>query len=228
MGLLAVVYILILGYMEASSKPTKKNVLRRSAGWEAYVYLASNGVSVIIGGMCIYFFGYLVSWIINWIIETISLCVFHSAFSTLAWSNEKIFSIKLFNEHPIYFHALIVAFFAWIVCEGQKGPNNSEDDYKSLMGLDGVLNIVIHAMQKDSFVKVSLKSRKVYIGFVVSEQFNNVDLENIMIIPFLSGYRDKDLLTLITNCNYMPMYEKNKFLDDNERPSQILCNCHLD
>lgn len=83
------------------------------------------------------------------------------------------------------------------------------------MGLDGVLNIVIHAMQKDSFVKVSLKSRKVYIGFVVSEQFNNVDLENIMIIPFLSGYRDKDTLTLITNCNYMPMYEKNQFLDIN-------------
>lgn len=215
MGLLAVVYVLILGYMGASSKPTKKNELRRSAGWEAYVYLASNGIGVMIGGMFIYFFGYILLYIVNWLTEAILLYIFDSAFSILSWLNKKIFSIELFDENPIYFHAIVVAFLSWLICEGQKKPNTSEDDYKALMGLDGVLNIVIHAMKKDSFVKVSLKSRKVYIGFVVSEQFNNVDLENIMIIPFLSGYRDNDTLTLITNCNYMPMYEKNQFLDIN-------------
>lgn len=215
MSLLVVVYALILGYMDASTKPAKKNELRRKVGWEAYVYLAYNGIGVIIGGIFIYLLFYIGLWILSWLLGVVASFIFSVNFNLLSWLNEIISNIRYFDNNPILFHALVVALLSWLICEGQKKPLTSEDDYKALMGLDGVLNIVIHAMKADSLVKVSLQSRKVYIGFVVSEQFNNVDLENIMILPFISGYREKDTLNLDANCNYMPMYEKNGFLDEN-------------
>ena len=79
-------------------------------------------------------------------------------------------------------------------------------------------------------VKISLKSRKVYVGIIQSEQFERVDLDNVVIIPFLSGYRDKDTLRIEFDCNYVAVYEKhviydNEFwLDDNNLPILILAS----
>lgn len=213
MSLLVVVYFLILGYIGVSSRPTKKNELRRSAGWEAYVYLAYNGIGVFLSGLIIYLLMCAITWLVSLPIEWILSFFLQSGFSIFSQVKSFIFNIELFRGNTNYIHVLFITIFSWIRCEGLKSRTPSLDDYKALKGLDGVLNIVVHAMHSNSFVKVSLKSRKIYIGLVVSEQFDNVDLDNIIIIPFLSGYRDKDTLNMVTNCNYMPMYEKNNFLD---------------
>ena len=61
-------------------------------------------------------------------------------------------------------------------------------------------------------MRLSLKSRKIYVGLIQSEQFERLDLENIVILPFLSGFRDKDSLSITFNHNYTDVYFKNQLI----------------
>ena len=61
-------------------------------------------------------------------------------------------------------------------------------------------------METGSYLKVSLKSGKVYIGAVLGEQFEHGDLDNITILPMESGYRTKETLYLTLDCDYKSVY----------------------
>lgn len=84
-----------------------------------------------------------------------------------------------------------------------------------LRSLDAILDIIIYASSEIKPVKISLKSRKVYVGVIVSEQFEHIDADNIVIIPYLSGHREKDTLVVNFDHNYLEVYKKN---NNNHQP----------
>ena len=215
MGLLIIMFVLVLGYRYATSVPYQKNILKRSVGWESYVYLAQHGIISILLGVIIFLFLMLVTLLIVLALEVVVLPYFDITINLTNKFRENI--ILLVNGEKDIFPYLLMtfatAYISWIVCEVRIQNDFSKDKYDFLKGSDGILNVVIQSLQSNSAVKVSMKSRKVYVGMVLGEQFENTDLGNILIIPFFSGYRDKDTLDLKLNCEYMPVYEKNKFID---------------
>lgn len=68
-------------------------------------------------------------------------------------------------------------------------------------------------MEEQTPVKISLKSKKVYVGIVYREQFEQLNFDNLAIIPMISSYRDKDTPIVTFDCNYSEVYKKHQIID---------------
>lgn len=58
-------------------------------------------------------------------------------------------------------------------------------------------NILLESVERGLLLLVTLKSRKVYVGMIDEARFNQLDTNTLVLIPFMSGYRDKDTLTFV-------------------------------
>ena len=94
-------------------------------------------------------------------------------------------------------------------CSVSLASRSAEEQRKEIRKQDAILNIIIDAAEQLHPVKISLKSRKVYIGLIQAEQFERPDLDDVTTIPFYSGHRDKDTLNIIFDSNYIKAYEKH-------------------
>lgn len=201
MGIFGVMFILALGYRYNVSVPHKNNILKRSSGWVSYVVLATDGIVSILLGLIAFAILSFLSLLISLFIEF-----------GFSWQVAEI-NLYLQSLLPLfsndYIKALICGLgllFAYLANEIRLRNNAFQTDYDELKSLDGVLKIIIHAMETGSYIKVSLKSGKVYIGAVLGEQFENGDLDNITILPMESGYREKETLRLTLDCDYKSVY----------------------
>lgn len=201
MGIFGVMFILALGYRYNMSVPHKNNILKRSSGWVSYVVLAIDGiVSILLG---------LIALTVIIFITFLAFLLFKYGIS---WQLSEI-SPLLHNLHSLSYNEylrtglfIMGVIFAYIANEIRLRNNAFLTDYEQLKSLDGVLKIIIHAMETGSYIKVSLKSGKVYIGAVLGEQFEHGDLDNIAILPMQSGYRTKETLHMTLDCDYKPVY----------------------
>ncbi|MEY1278382.1 hypothetical protein AB7080_20390, partial [Providencia rettgeri] len=50
--------------------------------------------------------------------------------------------------------------------------------------------------------------RKVYVGMVDGIRFEGMDINTLVLIPFMSGYREKDTLTFHVEHNYTDHYSQ--------------------
>lgn len=225
MAILLVLLILTLGYTYASSVPMEHNKLKRSDGWESYVYLAKHGLTLLIGAalraLIITVLLLLLLTLVEYILAKIGRTIYidvnnlYEAFK----SNNMLET----NVLTVWMATYLIVFLAW---QSILKILKNQGSYKHLDQLrkeDSVLNIIIESIIKNETVKISLKSRKIYIGLVHSEQFETLDLDNIVIIPFVSGYRDKNDLKMKLDCNYIPVYKKNGIV-----PSRNLNQEHME
>jgi hypothetical protein len=194
--------VLVVGYHYAHSLPSEKVNLKRSAGWETYVYLGFHGLRFLISALLIA----LVLWLPS--------CL---AFGFLDWISgwhtraffQKLVTYTLFDNIQLYH--IIVALFAWGICQSEIGKKIGQGNklvFENIKNYDGLLRLVIEAAAGQKPLRLSLKSRKVYVGLVTEEQFEAGDLDYVLIIPLLSGYRDKDKLDIFFDCSYISVYEK--------------------
>ena len=211
MAILLVLLILTLGYTYAVSVPSEHNKLKRSDGWESYVYLASHGLTLLIVTT------------LKTLVATIGDLLLLKALECILAKNGRTLYLNDFFEFLISTNFLeinavtifIMSFMGIFVAhECYEKIIRNQDSIKHLDQLrkeDSVLNIVIEAMLELKTVKISLKSGKIYVGLVQSEQFETLDLDTIVIIPFISGYRD-DKLRIIFDCDYLSVYRQNGIL----------------
>lgn len=215
MALLLILLILTLGYTYTVYVPSEHNKLKRSDGWESYVYLAKHGLTLLIlpifKTLVATFFASLLLVVLEFFLTKFGRTIH------VRGLYESLTSVNMLEVNAVtIFIAISIAIFMTIVIvhECYAKILENKDSYKHLDQLrkeDSVLNIVIEAMIENKTVKISLKSRKIYVGMIQSEQFETLDLDTIVIIPFISGYRD-DKLRIIFDCNYISVYEKNGIL----------------
>lgn len=210
MWVLLILVVLCLGYASSTSTPAGKATLKRSEGWGAYAHLGKNGLALLWQGVLITLvfivflyilatLGYLFLWL-EWIDKS------PYSYITLALSFDAYRGIKIYE--------LLVVFFAFSYHIDQLKKDKKKSDWViELKNQDAVLNLILEAAESMTPLRVSLKSRKVYIGLVESEQFERADLDNLVLIPYLSGHRDKDTLEMRIDHNYFFVYEKNKILE---------------
>ncbi len=194
-------FILALGHRYNMSVPHKNNILKRSSGWVSYVVLAIDGIVSILLGL-----------IALSVIIVITFLVLLLLKLGISWHLNEIYDLLQnllslsYNDYIRTGAFILGVIFAYIANEIRLRNNTFLTDYEQLKSLDGVLKIIIHAMETGSYIKVSLKSGKVYIRAVLGEQFEHDDLDNITILPMESGYRTKETLHLILDCDYKSVY----------------------
>lgn len=223
MALLIVLLVLVLGYYYATHIPSEQIKLRQSAGWETYVYLGFHGLRLILNGvmMCLILAAPLYAAL--WVFDGIAGW-FHFA-PDLSGAMVRFAKYKLFDDIQVYHIA--IALLALGDCKNRIKERNTEDWQQKIKHYDAMLRIVWQSMHTQVPIRISLKSRKVYVGVVSQEQFSNPESDYMLIIPFLSGYRDKDTLDIFFDCNYSSVYQKyglkyGLFDDDDLNKQEIL------
>jgi len=67
---------------------------------------------------------------------------------------------------------------------------------------NGFMRLFQKAATSSRMVSVTLSSKKVYIGYILSTPNLSPGEQFVGILPIVSGYRDKDTLRLVTTTNY--------------------------
>lgn len=194
-----IMLVLLMGYIEITSTPIGRVLLRKSQGWESYALLAKNGLKRLWRAA---------KWLLGLMVLLVGvLSILNILFDLNAFSRVREVFIQHSNLSFYIFLSMlfVLAFFF------EKRERNLDDDidkaWSSLQSQDGMLGLILDAAHLRQPLRVTLKSRKVYVGIIQSEQFERPDLDNIAIIPFLSGYRDKDTLSMTLDQNYYSVYQ---------------------
>lgn len=99
--------------------------------------------------------------------------------------------------------------------------NNKESIEKARQAIakDSKVDAMIFEAEKFGLlIMITLKSRKVYVGQILSGEIGNTDLKEISLIPILSGYRDKDTLTFKVEHDYSDYYAKENITESSSMP----------
>ncbi|WP_410685962.1 hypothetical protein [Avibacterium paragallinarum] len=217
MGVIFIMLILVLGYYYTTNYIPAKIALKKSTGWEAYVHLCKYGLEFVIQGsivaISIYLLLYVTSCLLN--LSAVLFSIDHSFELHKSALDYNILSLSYLNV-PMWL--ALVCFFSFAICKSdiKKKNENISQRYTDLGKSSGVLSVILESAITQIPVKISLKSKKVYVGIVDSEQFEQADIDNVTIIPYLSGYRDKDTLFIHFDCNYVDVYNKYKITIDGQ------------
>lgn len=195
--------ILILGYYYSSNYLPERFKLKRSTGWESYVLLGSHGIKFVVRGILLV----LVIWVFLYVFS------FFLNIPTYFGSNYQPFELQkylIMDILEVKAYSLLIAIGSILACQTELNKKKIDVPriHQEMSGANNIVSLLFSAMNSQIPVKVSLKSKKVYVGIVDGTQFSSADLENVVIIPYLSGYRDKDRLHIIFDCNYLPVYQK--------------------
>lgn len=245
MSAILIVCILVAGYYYLEKTPTEKIKFKRSNNWEAYVILVKHGLFYMMFGVLLtlillmlvgilllksdkFSIDFLFSYM-QLIYSKTSLGFWQVAggiLSTCAF----VFSLIYLVVREQWFNFLLIL-KSWLnnVWASNNDLSLNEDGgmsqslpkekrrlLKQLKNQDGLLWIALESMEKSTTVKISLKSKKIYVGLVHGEQFERMDFDNLIILPYLSGYRDKDTLRFVVNVNYADFYKQHGVFDSDK------------
>lgn len=138
MAVLFTMLVLVAGYHYARSLPSEKVNLKRSAGWETYVYLGFHGLRFLIQSLWVL----LLLWVSVYLILSTADWGFDS--SMRLWLQRQITRI-LFDDIQVY-HVLIAA-FAWALCQNEikgKIKRGNKLVFENIKNYDGLLRVVFY------------------------------------------------------------------------------------
>ena len=81
--------------------------------------------------------------------------------------------------------------------------------YNNVIKYNDMEIIISRAVRKAMPICFSLKSKKIYVGFIDSTIDPGEKRSDVRILPLLSGYREKDTNEIVFTTNYYQVYESN-------------------
>jgi len=131
---------------------------------------------------------------------------------------------KTILSYPMFFVLSMAAacFLAYVAGDvARKAIKNEEvrqAAYREMAAMDGIESLLVQAIDEDMLIFVTLKSRKVYIGYVAAPRIEHSHTQHLAIIPYISGYRDKDTLRYHEQHRYYELYlDKGIAIGQHER-----------
>lgn len=117
--------------------------------------------------------------------------------------------MSMFSTLTIIITILVSVVKAAEATRNNSDPQKRKEAFKEIARQSAIENIILESVDKGLLLLVTLKSRKVYVGMVDEARFNQLDSNTLVLIPFMSGYRDKDSLTFRVEHSYADYYVKN-------------------
>lgn len=227
MGPLILMVVLVCGFWYTQNHYQSRIKLARSDGWNAYFYVAMHGLKLAVQGVAVVFIFFLLLLLITFIVNHILFLWVIFDFDLYSWMTEiKIMSYPLF----FWLSLLMAGVMAW--AQGHNAKLALEDNekrqlaYREMAAQDGIEALLLQAIDEDKLIFVTLKSRKVYIGYVAAPRMEHHETQHLAIIPYISGYRDKDTLRYHEQHRYFELY-LSKNIDGVSVPLNIMHFRHV-
>lgn len=213
MGVLLLAFILVIGFLFTHNYPPARYRQQRSNGWDSYFHVAQWGLLFSAFGLLL---------LLLFVLLLNFLCFLLSIPALSPWLDYQIPYLGTWLVH-YEIHAVSVAWILALLLGGlaayavalhkkeqlENNDNEHMEAYCEVAKSDGLEELFYDAMVKGLMVLITLKSRKAYVGFVQKPRFMHSDTENVVIIPMISGYRDKDSLSFIARHSYIDYYQKH-------------------
>ncbi|MGV6392688.1 hypothetical protein ACVN7N_21830 [Escherichia coli] len=218
MGPLVIMVVLVCGFWYTENHYQSRIRHARTNGWTSYFYVAMHGCKFIVQGFAVIFALYIILWLFSLIIS-----LPHLIWPT--YGMKDIYSWLTVKEVMNY--PLLFAFSMGMSCllayaAGQNARKSLEKEevrqaaYREMASMDGVESLLVQAIDEDMLIFVTLKSRKVYIGYVAAPRIEHSHTQHLAIIPYISGYRDKDTLRYHEQHRYYELYLAKGITADSE------------
>lgn len=208
MGPLVIMVVLVCGFWYTENHYQSRIRHARTNGWTSYFYVAMHGCKFVIQGFGFILFIYLALLLISLLFSIPH--VFsprHATKDFYSWLTD-----NTLLEYPLFFAFSMAAScgFAYVAGDAARKSISSEPvrqaAYREMAAMDGVESLLVQAIDEDMLIFVTLKSRKVYIGYVAAPRIEHSHTQHLAIIPFISGYRDKDTLRYHEQHLYYQLY----------------------
>lgn len=206
------VIVLVCGYLYINSHIPSKILFRKSTGWQSYFQVALKGSINLITGC----FMLLMGWVFVFLVMLL--------FNVPHYFNPNLpiytFAYDFWDAHiagiGMPFVALVIATIACSLDESKRAEKELRDPaqrqkiFEEIARCSPVEAILLESLDSNQqlLISITLKSRKVYIGMVHEARLEDHDTDTVVIVPFLSGYRDKDTLTFVEEVNYADHYKE--------------------
>ncbi|MCS3401430.1 MULTISPECIES: hypothetical protein [Pantoea] len=205
-----IVIVLVCGYLYINSHIPSKHKFKKSTGWQSYFQVALKGSYYVFISFIILFVTWVLLLATMWLLNTPLLFTDKYKAFTYAYDILNVKFVGLSLPFVLLVATTALLSFAESKNEEKKLRNNDERLrlYKEIANANPIEAILLESMTSNQnlMVSISMKSRKVYIGIVHEARLEDHDTDTIVIIPFLSGYRDKDTLSFVEEVNYAEHY----------------------
>ncbi|MGY0155901.1 hypothetical protein ACVQK1_01640 [Edwardsiella tarda] len=208
MGPLTIMVVLVCGFWYTENHYQSRIYHARTNGWTSYFYVAMHGCRFVIQGIVITAVFYLFLLIISLLLSIPHLfSPEHGVRDLYSWITD-----KTLLSYPVFFTismvlACFLAYSAGFAAQkAMKDASVRQAAYREMAAQDGVESLLVQAIDEDMLIFVTLKSRKVYIGYVSAPRIEHSHTQHLAIIPYISGYRDKDTLHYYEQHRYYELY----------------------
>ncbi|HCU0428844.1 hypothetical protein [Serratia marcescens] len=218
MGPIIVMIILVCGYWYTNNHYQSRVKHARSNGWNSYFQVALHGCKFflygILASLVVWIFSCLLDFLLN---LPLLIKEWYEPVTIHGWMADKTFIEQPFLLWFAAAFAILISF-----TEGNQAKLSLQDGdsrltaYREVAKTDAMENLLIQAIDEDRLIFATLKSRKVYIGYVAAPRFEHSEMAHLSIIPYVSGYRDKDTLRFIECHRYVDHYLQHEIEGDSE------------
>ncbi|MHC5225540.1 hypothetical protein [Ignatzschineria sp. LJL83] len=208
-----VIFMLVCGYMYVDADLPSKYKLKKSIGWNSYFLVAVKGAEFVLKGGIISVIIISSIYILMFLLNLLTYAFgWYEPFSFAYWLMGQTF---LELRVPFIIWGIITLMISKMESEGlreyYKKPENRIKGFRKIAESNAVEAIILESldnMKNGVLLFVTLKSRKVYIGVVDGVRFESGDTSDLVLVPFISGYREKETLTFYKEHDYSKIYNE--------------------
>ncbi|HEM6924093.1 TPA: hypothetical protein U2I32_003646 [Providencia rettgeri] len=206
-----IVLVLVCGYLYVDTHLPSKYKLNKAVGWNAYFHVAVKGGEFLLQGA-------ILALAVIIIVYTLMFVLNIPTYIT-GWYTPFSFadSITQYRISGMSFWSVSWLIFTILVSVGHasNARRDSVDLHKRIQSfreiakdnsIEGILLETLDKVEDNLLLLVTLKSRKVYVGMIDIARFEGMDTSSLVLIPFMSGYRDKDTLSFKMEHDYTQHY----------------------
>ncbi|WP_237388429.1 hypothetical protein [Xenorhabdus sp. Sc-CR9] len=226
-----ITFVLICGYNYINSDIESKIELQKAQGWNAYFQVALKGGEFLVAGFVVAVFIDILLYSLMYILNIPTyLGAKYTPFTFATYLNELRYATASFFSWIVVVSTVLISIGqASIVKNRTENYQYRIDATRKNAKKDSVNELLLESLEGNLLVMVTLKSRKVYIGMVDAAKFYNFHTHSdamVSIIPFISGYRDKDSLSFVIENNYAIIYDQ-KGITLNSEPLSVYQFRHI-
>lgn len=208
MGVVYIAFILATGYVFSTLSLPASHKLSKTAGWVPYFQVAMYGFVFFIFTLPLLLFIDLKDYARH-LSSSIGFKYYHYSELGISLTEAKMAVWAIASM----FLALLSGTISWLI---HKVPSIRNRAVKASVRGDVLDSVIYNNTQSNlnkfegnslSYISVTLKSRKVYVGLCNDTTLGGGSITGIKLTPVLSGYRDKDTLQVNYKTNYFDHYK---------------------
>ncbi|WP_312292793.1 hypothetical protein [Atlantibacter hermannii] len=206
-----VIIVLVCGYHYTNCHLPSRYKQNRAVGWNAYFDVALKGGEFLLGGIlltfCIVAFLYSAMFLLN------IPFYFGAVYTKFTFASDllsmRLMGLSMLSSLTIACTIMISIGQATNATKNNNDPNKRIANFKEIAKHSAIESLLLESIERGLLLLVTLKSRKVYVGMIDEARFNQLDTNTLVLIPFMSGYREKDTLTFCVEHSYVDFYKEH-------------------